>query len=85
MFKQVFCVLYYFGQITARKFVEIHTNTSNVVYYIFLSLYIRYEDSTTLTLPKTSSTCIKNYGLNKLAAIYVFWAAELRINLCNFI
>jgi hypothetical protein len=85
MFKQVFCVLCYFDDITAHKFVKIHTDTSNVVYYIFLSLYIQYEDSTILTLPKTSSTHIKNYGLNKLAAFYVIWAAELRINLCNFI
>jgi hypothetical protein len=80
MFKQVVCVLCYFGHITAHKFIEIHTDTSNVVYYIFLSLYIQYEDSTTLTLPKTSSTCIENSGLNKF-----IWAAELRINLCNFI
>jgi hypothetical protein len=71
LLKRVVCVLYYFDRIIARKFVQIHMNTTNIVYYIFLQLNIQYEYSTTLILHKTSSGCFKNYCLNKLIVFYV--------------
>jgi hypothetical protein len=39
--------------------MQIHMDASNIAYYMFLLLYIQYEDSTILILPKTHPYIIK--------------------------
>jgi hypothetical protein len=39
--------------------MQIHMDTSNIAYYLFLLLYIQYEDSTTLILSKIHPYVIK--------------------------
>jgi hypothetical protein len=51
--------------------MQIHMDTSNIAFYMFLLSYIQYEDYTTLVLPKTPSICIKSFRLNRLAVFYV--------------
>jgi len=36
LFKRADCVLSNFGVTTAHKFVYVHMNTPNIVYYVFL-------------------------------------------------
>jgi hypothetical protein len=72
-FKRIICVLCYIGHKTALKFVQIHMNTPNIVYYMFLQLNIQYKYSTILILHKTAS--VKNYCLNKLIGFYGFLAS----------
>jgi len=36
LFKRADCFLSNFGVTTTRKFVQIHMNTPNIVYYVFL-------------------------------------------------
>jgi len=36
LFKRADCVLSNFGVAAAQKFVQIHMNTPNIVYYVFL-------------------------------------------------
>jgi len=58
LFKRADCVLSNFGVTTAHKFVQIHMNTPNIVYYVLLQLDIQYGYSTTLILRKYF---IRNY------------------------
>jgi len=45
----------YFGLITGHKFVIIHMNTPNIVYYKFSQMNIEHEYSTVLILQGSSS------------------------------
>jgi hypothetical protein len=65
--------------------MQVHMDTPNIVYYMFLELNIQYEYSTTLIFDKNPSGYIKNCCLNKLFAFYVILASQLRINSCKFI
>jgi hypothetical protein len=60
---------------TAHKLVQIHINTPNILYYVFLELNIQYEYSMTLIFHKISTVCIKNCHSDKLAAFYVISAS----------
>jgi len=52
LFKRADCVLSNFSARSAHKFEQIHMNTPNIVYYVFLELDIQYAYSTTLILRK---------------------------------
>jgi len=54
LFKRADCVLSNFGVTTAHKFMQIHMNTPNIVYYVFLKLDIQYGYPKTLILCKNS-------------------------------
>jgi hypothetical protein len=52
MFQQVVELFIIYGLIDILKFVQIHINTSNHVYYKMLHLTLRFEHSTILIMLK---------------------------------
>jgi len=74
LFKQVICVLLYFGLIAAHKFTQVHVGTPNITYRMFWQLNIHYEYSMTAILHKPSSGRIKNRCLKNLFAFCIFFS-----------
>jgi len=66
LFKQDNCVLCCFALIAAHKLMQVHTDTSDIVYYMFLLSHAQYEESTTLIYHRTLSGCIESCFRTKL-------------------
>jgi len=74
LFKHIVCLFNHFGLITADKFKKIYMDISNIIFIMFLNLYIQSEDYMAVITHKASSKSSKSGYLNMLFAFLIISA-----------